>query len=190
MGYCALHHRHTFDHDVDGVVHRAQPVPGGAAVISCVWFGHVHNAKGPLVVQEGGALGWEIAAHFGPGDFGGGPGFKERARKREETKSDDDTRAGGHLRLSGSNGGFFHLQSFGNALHLQHLSSQHYLGAGGARWDEEGWLPLIRWVFYSYTHTQIHRENYYPLFCVSPCQSGDQGLNQALHIHNPFFSVV
>lgn len=76
----------------------------------------------------------------------------ERDSEREETKSDDDTRAGGLLRLSGSNGGFFHLQSFGNALHLQHLSSQHYLGAGGARWDEEGWLPLIRWVFYSYTH--------------------------------------
>lgn len=88
---------HTIDRDADGVVHRAQPVLGRAAVVSCVRLRHVHNAKGPLVVQEGFSLGGEIAAHFGPGDFRGWPGIKERV----VTKSDDDTRAGGHLsRLS------------------------------------------------------------------------------------------
>lgn len=36
MGRRALHYGRTFDRDVDGVVHRAQLVPGGAAVISRV----------------------------------------------------------------------------------------------------------------------------------------------------------
>lgn len=88
---------HTVDRDADGVVHRAQPVLGRAAVVSCVRLRHVHNAKGPLVVQEGFSLGGEIAAHFGPGDFRGWPGIKERV----VTKCDDDTQAGGYLsRLS------------------------------------------------------------------------------------------
>lgn len=54
-----------------------------------------------------------------------------------------------------SNGRFFHLQSFGDTLHLQHLSSQHCLGTGVARWDEEGWLPLICWLFCSHTKKTV-----------------------------------
>lgn len=84
MGCCTFHHRHTFDRDVDGVVHGAELIPGGAAVIPSVWLWHVHNAKGPLVVQEGCALGWEIAAHFGPGDFRSGPGIKARENGRDK----------------------------------------------------------------------------------------------------------
>lgn len=79
--YFVLHHRQTFDRDVDGVVHWTEPVPGGAAVISCVWFWHIHNTQRLLVVQEGCALGREITAHFSPGDFRGGPGFKEEKRE-------------------------------------------------------------------------------------------------------------
>lgn len=43
---------HTFDHDVDGVVHRAELVPGQAAVLPCIRLRHVHDAKRLLVVQE------------------------------------------------------------------------------------------------------------------------------------------
>lgn len=65
----ALDRWHTFDHDVDGLVHGAQLIPGHAAVLSRIRLRDVHNAEGLLVVQEGGPLGREIAAHFGPGDF-------------------------------------------------------------------------------------------------------------------------
>lgn len=76
---------HTFDTDADGVVHRAVPIPGRAPVFSRVRLGHVHDAQRLLVVQEEGALGGEVAAHFGPGDIRGGPGSKveERGEKAE-----------------------------------------------------------------------------------------------------------
>lgn len=38
-----------------------------------------------------------------------------------------------------------HLQSLGDALHLQHVSSQHCLGAEGLRRDEERRFSLLRW---------------------------------------------
>lgn len=78
--YFALHHRQTFDRDMDGVVRWTESIPGGTAVFSCIWFRHVHNTQGLLVVQEGCAPGWEIPAHFGPGDFRGGPGLKKEKR--------------------------------------------------------------------------------------------------------------
>lgn len=62
----------TFDLDLDGVVHSTQLVPGSAAIISSIRLGHVADAQRPLVVEEGGALGREVAAHFAPGDFWGG----------------------------------------------------------------------------------------------------------------------
>lgn len=152
----------TFDHDVDGVVHWAELIPGHAPVTSCVRLWNVVNAKGPLVVQERRALGWQIAAHFGPRDFRGWP--------RINRERDDDTRAGGHLSRSlwdWRKGKFFHLQSFSNALHLQHLSPQHYGGAGGPRWDEEWRLPLVYWSFY--IDIRVHKESYYqPLRIMSP----------------------
>lgn len=37
-----------------------------------------------------------------------------------------------------------YLQSFSDALQLQDLSSQHHLGAAGARRDEESRFPLLR----------------------------------------------
>lgn len=146
-GGLALHHRQTFDRDTDRVVCWTELIVGTAAVISRVLLWHVHNTERLLVVQEGCALGWENAALFGPGDFRGGPEFKQE--KTEMTALEQMVTWGFHV---SSNGELFHLQSIGNTLHLQHLSSQHHLGAGRARWDEEGWLPLIHWVSYSFTH--------------------------------------
>lgn len=76
---------HTFDTDADVVVHRAVSIPGRAPVFSRVRLRHVHDAQRLLVVQEEGALGGEVAAHFGPGDVRGGPGSKveERGEKAE-----------------------------------------------------------------------------------------------------------
>lgn len=92
-GCAALHHAHTFDRDADGLVHRAQRIPGGAAVLSRVRLRHVHDPQRLVVVQERRALGRELAAHFGPRYLRGGPGLKQEEREREagETKRDEDT---------------------------------------------------------------------------------------------------
>lgn len=82
MQWWAFHRRHTFDHDMDGVVHRTELIPGRTAVIPCIRRWHVHNTKSPLKVKEKRSLGWEIATHFGPGDFRGWPGTKDKARQR------------------------------------------------------------------------------------------------------------
>lgn len=145
----------TFDRDMDGVVHSAVGVPGRAAVISCIRFWDVHNTQSLVVVQEGCALGREITADFGPGDFRRGPGYKEREGEIDKKWPQYQSRWALEAFQDWSNGGLFDLQSFSDALHLQYASSQHHLGAGGARWNEEGWPPLIRWGFCSYTHTTI-----------------------------------
>lgn len=149
FGQRAFHHWHTFDADADGVVHRAVPVPGGAAVVSRVRLRHVDDAQRLVEVRVERALGGELAAQFGPGDVGGGPGFKVGKGREALTLEQVATRGSWDWR----NCRFFHLQALRNALDLQHLSSQYHLGTGGARWDEEGWLPLIHWGFCGHTHT-------------------------------------
>lgn len=176
---CALHHGRTFDRDVDGVVHRAEPIPGGAAVISCVWFGHVHDAQGLLVVQEGCALGWEIAAHFVPGDFRGGPGFKERDKDKEWWWC-----------LSR-----WALESFRADSFTYSPSAMHSISSTcplNTILELEGPDGMRKAGFLSSAGSSIvtHKEKYYHLFCVRPQQSDDPGLNQTLHIHSPFFSAL
>lgn len=64
-------------------MHRTQLIPRHAAVISRIRLGDVHNTKSLLVLQEKHSLGWEIAAHFGPGDFRGWPGINERDKETQ-----------------------------------------------------------------------------------------------------------
>lgn len=53
----------------------------------------------------------------------------------------------------GERGASSHLQPLGDALHLQHLSPKHRLGAGGPRRDEERRPSLIGWLLCSHSHT-------------------------------------
>lgn len=69
-----------------------------------------------------------------------------------------DRKEGSEVTASGDGGGeergaSSHLQPLGDALHLQHLSSQHRLRAGGPRRDEERRPSLVRWLLCSHTHT-------------------------------------
>lgn len=135
--------RRTFDRDTDCVVDSAERVLGSAAVISSVRVGHIVDAQRLLEVQERRPLGRQLAAHLGPGHLRGWPGFRKEGR--DVTLSD----GGGE----GQHGASSHLQPLGDALHLQHLSSQHRLPAGGPRRDEERRPSLIGWLLCRHTRT-------------------------------------
>lgn len=167
MKICTFHRRQTFDHDVDVVVHWAQLILRRAAVISRIRLRHIHDSEGPLVVQEVCALCRELATLFGPGDIRGGPGYK--GRQAEETKSNDDTRAGGHSRalraeVMAANSFTYSPSAMHSISSTWPLSTILELeGPDGTR--RVGFLSSAGSSTVTHTHTQIYKEKtYYFLF--------------------------
>lgn len=56
----------TFNGDCDGVVNRAEPVPGGAAIFSSVGLRHLRDLQSLIEVQEGSSVTGNLTAELRP----------------------------------------------------------------------------------------------------------------------------